>query len=354
MAATVAALTLVLAPATALADQFDDQIAALKVQAAANQAQANAAAAQASTYQAEVDRLNAQAAGIRSLIRVNQLKYQQTQARIADNEAQLNQQKQVLGANIKQMYLDSSTTPLEALVGSNSLSDYFDKQEYQDKVKDKIQSAMASIQQLQEQLKKESDQLSHILTDEKNQEAQVATLQQQAQALVNQYAGQEASYEANVRQQNAQMSSLRAQQAAAMAARFGGAPGNGPACGGGYPGKWCNIPQDSAVDSWGMYNRECVSYTAWRESVEGNYVPYGMGNANQWPAAAQRAGIPTGSTPRAGSVAIWYIGSYGHAMYVEEVYGDGSFLVSQYNYGENGTYSTMRVGANSGFTFIYF
>jgi surface antigen len=203
-------------------------------------------------------------------------------------------------------------------------------------------------------LKKESDQLQHILADEKTQRAQVAVLQQQAQDLVNKYQGQEAAYATQVRQQNAQISSLRAQQAAAMAARFGGAAGTGPACGGGYPGKWCNIPQDSAVDSWGMYNRECVSYTAWRESVNGKYVPYGLGNANQWPAGARANNIPTGSTPRAGAVAIWYVGSYGHAMYVEQVYGDGSFLVSQYNYGENGTYSTMRVGAGSGFTFIYF
>lgn len=359
-AALAAALTLVLAPATATADQFDAQINALQNQANANQAQANAAAAQASTYQGELDRLNGQAAAIQAAIAANQAKYAQTQQRIADNESQLAQQKQVLGANIKQMYLDSSTTPLEALVGSNSLSDYFDQQEYQDKVKDKIQSAMATILQLQDQLKKESDQLTHILADEKTQQSQVATLQQQAQALVNQFQGQEAAYETQVRQNNAQISSLRAQQAAAMAAQYGSAPGNGPACGGGYPAKWCEIPQDSVVDSWGMYNRECVSYTAWRESVNGKYVPYGMGNANQWPAAARANGIPTGSTPRVGSVAIWlYYANgqpltYGHAMYVEQVYGDGSFLVSQYNYGENGTYSTMRVGAGSGFTFIYF
>lgn len=353
-AAMVAALTLVLAPATAFADQFDDQINAIKAQQSATQAQANAAAAQASTYQGQLDRLNGQAAAIRSAIAVNQAKYIQTQQRITDNEAQLEQQKTVLSANIKQMYLDSSTTPLEALVGSNSLSEYFDNQEYQDKVKDKIQAAMSSIQMLQEQLAKESDQLQHILTDEKAQQSQVAVLQQQAQDLVNQYQGQEAAYESQVRQQNSQIASLKAQQAAAMAARFGGAPGSGPACGGGYPGKWCEVPQDSVVDSWGMYNRECVSYTAWRESVNGKYVPYGMGNANQWPGAAQAHGIQTGSTPRVGAVAIWYVGSYGHAMYVEQVYGDGSFLVSQYNYGENGTYSTMRVGAGSGFTFIYF
>lgn len=344
-----------MAPATAVADQFDDQINALQNQNSSIQTQANAAAQQASTYQGELNRLNDQAAGIQAAISANQAKYQQTQARIADNEAQLDQQKQILGANIKQMYLDSSTTPLEALVGSNSLSDYFDQQEYQDKVKDKIQSAMASIQQLQEQLQKESDQLTHILADEKAQQAQVAQLQQQAQALVNQFQGQEAAYEAQVRQNNSQIASLKAQQAAAMVARFGNQAGSGPTCGGGYPNKWCNAAQDSVVDSWGMYNRECVSYAAWAMTAKyGHYVPYGMGNANQWPAGARANGIPTGSTPRVGSVAIWYVGSYGHAMVVDAVYGDGSFLVSQYNYGENGTYSTMVVGAGSGFTFIYF
>jgi surface antigen len=123
---------------------------------------------------------------------------------------------------------------------------------------------------------------------------------------------------------------------------------------GGYPAKWDNARQDSMVDQWGMYSRECVSYTAWKVYQTYGDMPYwgGVGNANQWVGDAQRAGIATGTAPKAGSVAIWRVGYYGHAMWVEKV--DGNMIyVSQYNYDLNGHYSEMWVNG-SNFTYIYF
>ena len=123
---------------------------------------------------------------------------------------------------------------------------------------------------------------------------------------------------------------------------------------GGYPDKWNDAPQDSTLDSWGMYNRECVSYAAWKVYQTYGSMPYwgGVGNANQWIGDAVRAGIPTGTTPQVHSVAIWHVGYYGHAMWVEKVDGD-MIYVSQYNYDLNGHYSEMWVNG-SHFTYIYF
>ena len=123
---------------------------------------------------------------------------------------------------------------------------------------------------------------------------------------------------------------------------------------GGYPAKWDDAPQDSMLDSWGTYNRECVSYAAWKVYQTYGNMPYwgGVGNANQWVGDAQRAGIPTGSTPRVHSVAIWMHGYYGHAMWVEQVSGD-MIYVSQYNYDLHGHYSEMWVNGSQ-FTYIYF
>lgn len=123
---------------------------------------------------------------------------------------------------------------------------------------------------------------------------------------------------------------------------------------GGYPTKWDNTPQDSTLDSWGMYNRECVSYAAWKVYQTYGHMPYwgGVGNANEWVRDAIRAGIPTGSTPKVHSVAIWRVGYYGHAMWVEKVSGN-LIYVSQYNYDLHGHYSEMWVRADR-FTYIYF
>jgi surface antigen len=122
---------------------------------------------------------------------------------------------------------------------------------------------------------------------------------------------------------------------------FKGSPDNG-----GYPDKWANARQDSMIDTWGMYNRECVSYTAFR--VHQDYLagknnrdmPYwgGHGNANQWDNNARAVGIPVDTNPTPGSIAISNAGAFGHAMYVEAVSGDRIY-VQQYNQQLNGQYS---------------
>lgn len=128
--------------------------------------------------------------------------------------------------------------------------------------------------------------------------------------------------------------------------------------------------RDTVVDRFGMSNRECVSYTAWKvQETFGNmpnwtaYTVETAPNASRWIALATRDGIPTGNIPKAHSVAIATAGQYigdgtyassvGHSMWVEAVYDDGSVLVSEYNRYETGTYSiTHLYGTN--LTYIYF
>jgi surface antigen len=106
-----------------------------------------------------------------------------------------------------------------------------------------------------------------------------------------------------------------------------------------------------------MYNRECVSYTAWKVYQTYGYMPYwgGSGDANQWPGDAEAAGIPVGTTPKVGSVAIYMGGAsdpWGHAMWVVGVNGD-TITVDQYNlYYDGNFYETTINGA--GLTYIYF
>jgi surface antigen len=145
-------------------------------------------------------------------------------------------------------------------------------------------------------------------------------------------------------------------QAAQLAANrgLGGSIVAGDPNHGGYPSNWDNAVQDSMLDSWGMYSRECVSYAAWKVYQTYGSMPYwgGVGNANQWTNDAKAAGIPTGSAPRIHSVAISMRGYYGHAMWVEAIKGD-MIYVSQYNYDLHGHYSEMWVNGGH-FTYIYF
>ena len=331
----------------------------LKQQAAGQQAVANQHHSQANTYQAKVNELSAQNAALQGRIALSTAQSQKLSAQIADATARMEQQKITLSANLKSMYLDSGVTPLEMIASSNNLSDFFNQQQYQDSIKNKIQSSLETIQKLKLQLEAQQREVAAILADQRNQVAQILANRAEVArlaAVANQNA---AAADLQVQQSNSQAASLHAQQAAILAARLRSSGGGqlvaSATCGGGYPDKWCRAPQDSLVDNWGMFNRECVSYTAYKVAASGRNMPYwgGVGNAKQWPSNATKAGISVTSTPRAGDVAISYAGNYGHAMYVDSVSG-GSMRVSQYNFSNNGQYSEMTVPTNFADAFIHF
>src|SRR5207302_4721318 len=58
-----------------------------------------------------------------------------------------------------------------------------------------------------------------------------------------------------------------------------------------YPASLRNAAQDSLVDPWGFYNRECTSFAAWRLARDGHPITNWMrgghfGNAWHWAANA--------------------------------------------------------------------
>ncbi|MFA9492328.1 phage tail tip lysozyme [Streptococcus sp. E17BB] len=90
---------------------------------------------------------------------------------------------------------------------------------------------------------------------------------------------------------------------------------------------------------WG----QCTWYTAKRinqlgltlKGRDGSKVPIisVMGNGMDWVGTAARLGGETGSTPRDGAIVSFNLGdAYGHVGFVEKVYSDGSFLVSEANF----------------------
>ena len=84
-----------------------------------------------------------------------------------------------------------------------------------------------------------------------------------------------------------------------------------------YPSRLKNAPQDSLVDPWQFYNRECTSFVAWRLNSE-NQVAFNdywqgqhWGNASNWKQAAVALKIPVDNHASRGAVAWWAAGSAG-------------------------------------------
>lgn len=99
--------------------------------------------------------------------------------------------------------------------------------------------------------------------------------------------------------------------------------------------------------------------TWWAAKKRPDLYPKVHGNAGDWLAEAQAGGIPTGSTPAVGAIAVFlpYVagaGGYGHVAYVESVNGDGTITISEYNWSiPLGGPDYRRIPASNVSGFIY-
>jgi CHAP domain len=108
--------------------------------------------------------------------------------------------------------------------------------------------------------------------------------------------------------------------------------------------------------------REGVEAIVAHEIAAGRPEDMGDWNARYWAANARLAGIPTGHVPRANAVIVFQpgvlgAGSDGHVAYVQRVYGDGSFLISEMHAPALWRVTRRRLtaadGRLPGVTFIY-
>ncbi len=335
------------------ADRFDDQINALRADNGNKASQKAQLGAEAASLSDTISKLQQQINTLQAQIQANQAKSDDLQRQISAAEAELARQKTILGENIKTMYLEGQISTLEMLAAAKDLSDFVDKQEYRNTVSDKIKTTVQKISELKHQLAAQKEEIEKLLADQRIMNAQLAAQQDQQNYLLSLNEGQQATLNAQIRANYGQISELRRQQAIENS-RYNIGDMRGDPNNGGYPAVWANAPQDSMIDNWGMYNRECVSFTAWKVWNSGRYMPNwgGEGNANQWDDDARAAGIPVDGSPRVGDVAISNSGPYGHAMYVEAV-GNGSIYISQYNSQLTGQYSEgWRY--TTGLVFIHF
>lgn len=79
-----------------------------------------------------------------------------------------------------------------------------------------------------------------------------------------------------------------------------------------------------------------------------------MGNGQDWVRTAASLGGETGITPKAGAIVSCAGGQYGHVAFIEKVYPDGSFLISETNYNGNPNYTFRKLsGVDSTISFAY-
>jgi peptidoglycan DL-endopeptidase CwlO len=362
-ALTVTALVIIAGIAVPIvrADQFDEQIKALQQQNANARGTLGDLQSQAASYQDAITRLQTQINALQQLINDNLAEQGRLQGQIDEGQKELARQKQFLATDIKTMYVDGEPTTIEMLASSNNLSDFVDKEEYRTAVQKKIQVTLQKIQDLQRKLEQEKAKIDQLLKDQQSQQNDLGVAKAEQDRLLTFNEGQQAAYNKQISDNQGKIADLRRQQILLNNKNNIGATLPGDPNHGGYPSLWNNAPKDAYVDYWGMFTRECVSYAAFKvhqdylAGKDDHDMPYwgGIGDANQWDDNAIRAGIPVDTHPTPGSIAISNAGTWGHAMYVEAVYSDGTIYVSQYNADFQGTYSEAHK-STAGLVFIHF
>ncbi len=339
------------------ATDYDAKIKALESEISGYNARAKELSDQSDSLSNAIATLQNEQNQLQAEIDLNNTKLKDLKAKIADNEAKIKSQGTVLSQTLADMHFDQQTSPIEMLASSKNLSEYVDKEARQSAVQEELNTSIQRINSLKKELETQKTEVEGIIADQKDRSNELSSKKAEQQTLLSDTQGQEDKYASMTAENKKKIAELEAQQAAAnRTGTGGGSVTAGDPNHGGYPSYLYNARKDSLVDPWGMYNRECVSYTAWKVYQAYGSMPYwgGRGNANQWDDNARSAGIPTGTTPKKGAVAVWHTGRWGHVAWVESVNSNGTFNLSEMNRNSDGNYYERTNVSTSGVVFIYF
>lgn len=335
------------------ADQYDDKIRALQADMARYQAEANRLNAEASTLANALAQITNEKNALQAQIDLNQSQYDQLVIEIADTEKQIKDNQDGLGSTIADLYVDSEVSPIEMLASSENITDFLNKQEYRNTVRDQLSATIKKVKQLKAELSAKKSEVEKVLAEQKAARDQLAAKESEQAGLLASTQNDEAKYQGMIKDSATQIAAAKAAQAA-LAARANSSGGyslvNSGSLGAytslwapndcwmGGPGGWYSYggADGQGGDGRGYGCRQCASYAAWKvATVTGKY--YKWGNGGDFARNAIGAGYENlGSAPQPNSLAVMW-GNPGHVAWVEAVNGS-QILVSQYNWQINGQY----------------
>lgn len=339
------------------ADSIDQQIRILREQNSQNKAVLADLSQTATSYQSAIAQLEAQIGQLQGQISDNLSKQAELQTKIVEGEQELGRQRSLLGADIKAMYTDGNISTIEILASSKNLSEFIDKETYRNVVQQKIQDTLKKITKLQTELTTQKEEVEHLLKQQRQQQTSLGSSRAEQGRMLTLNKQQQADFNRKTSANQAKIDDLIAQQRRANEGtrggyyfiRFPGNVGDHDVTSDDYPYKNAGFSMQLGPcsfsdgypdhpDRWGYCTRQCVSYTAWAVERSGRTAPKYYGSAKNWIEAAPASWVHR--DPQPGDVAITTAGTWGHAMYVEQVDGDRIYI-SQYNQQLTGHYSTQ-------------
>jgi peptidoglycan DL-endopeptidase CwlO len=314
------------------ADTLQDQIEQLTAEANRDQTAVDTLLVEAKSYEDAINSLQAQIAVLEQNIAVNQARQEDLQKQISAKQKELDAQRKVLGDDIKAMYVNDQLSTIEMLATSKNLNDFVDSATYREAVQRKIQTTLAEVAKLQNQLQEQKLEVDKLLAAQRVQQNQLATDRARHNELLAYNESQRLAFNEKIKANHDKITELQAKQAALNlqgatkvnvtgnergGACDGGSGNGGYALASGAMGNVCEAPKDSILDWAGIENRECTSYAYWFfKRVAGNADFTASGDAKYW---VTTSNYPVHNWPKVNAIGVKTEGQWGHVVIVQAV-----------------------------------
>lgn len=298
-----------------------------------NRAEANANTREANTVAERIKQIDANIASINAKIAANEAKIQELNAEIEKNEKKLADNQTALAEMLIDMHFSSGTEPISLLAGSESISDYAEKQAREDAAEEEITAASQRIKELKKQLNEKKEEAEKAKQDNESAKREADAERAEKNVLKAEYA-------------------KKADDASALASYWeeklktlawtppSNSTGNGSrwyGMGNTYPYQG-NCPRDNVrYSAYGGAVCQCTSYASWKAKEKWGITNTWGGNASNYINAkgyyVPSTGINTyvDRNPAPYTIAVQLGGAYGHVMWVESVNENGSVNITEYN-----------------------
>lgn len=155
-----------------------------------------------------------------SQARINQLQgdINSLNNQITEAEAELAKQKKTLGEIIRTMYVEGDITTLEMLATSKDLSDFFDKQQYQESVRSKVKITLDKVTQLKLELNTKRDTVKATLDEQQALRNQLDSQRAEKDRILALNQNQQNQLENQIKANSGKLAELKKKQAEAEAA----------------------------------------------------------------------------------------------------------------------------------------
>ncbi len=200
------------------ADRYSDEIRELEQRNEQREQHVDELLVLANSIQEAVSELEAHIARLQAKIIENKARSADLKIQITEAEIELAHQKDVLGQNIKAMYLENEISTLEMLATSKDLSQFVDKQQYRDVVKSKIKAQVDAITELRLQLQAQKEEVESLIKQDEELRSQIAQQKAEQNRLLQLNQAEQSDFNQKIANDNQKIKELRAAQAAMYAA----------------------------------------------------------------------------------------------------------------------------------------